>query len=243
MIRTYRSGSVVEESKFWVPSRVIPRGKRKASANPRKQDQNDRDSIKRLARIINCNFKPEDMWITLTYSPEGFPDLEKIDPNEAADRAEHDLTLFLRRLKRGMEKIGLEWKIIALTSDMDGKTGELVRPHHHIIMPRAAYELCRDNWNMGTVDMQTLRHQDDFLSLAVYLIKQVRRKPDAKKWRCSRGLKKPKITERIVTRCAPLKNPAGTELVAEGPWDRDRGEHYIRYVDKRPNKRRKGGGG
>lgn len=242
MIRTYRSGSVVEESKFWVPSNTKPRSKRKASSTPRKQDQNDRDAIKRLARLINCNFGPEDMWITLTYSDVGFPDLECMEPNDAKKKAAHDLSLFLRRMKRAMEKTGKDWRYISVTSDMDGETGELVRPHHHIIMPRAAYELCRNNWKLGAVDLQTLRHQDDFSALAVYLVRQVRRTPDAKKWNCSRGLKKPEITERVVSRCSPLKNPSGTVLLAEGPWEKERGEHYIRYVDKRPKGRKRGGG-
>ncbi|NCB52269.1 MAG: hypothetical protein EOM54_10360 [Clostridia bacterium] len=243
MIRTYRSGSVVEESKFWVSDRIRPRGKRKAGSSPRKQDQNDREAVKRLARLINCNFRPEDMWITLTYSDAGFPGLSGMEINEAKARAAHDLTLFLRRMKRAVEKNGGEWRYITVTSDMDGETGEVVRPHHHIIMPRAAYELCKKNWKLGTVDMQTLRHQADYTAIAVYLVRQVRKTPDAKKWNCSRGMNKPEITERIVSRCSPLKNPVGTELVAEGSWGRERGEHYIRYIDKRPKKKRDEGGG
>ena len=68
MIRTIISGAVVEKSKFLVAANVKPRRSRKKGSTPlRKQDQNDRDAVKRLARVINCNFRHGDLWVTLKY--------------------------------------------------------------------------------------------------------------------------------------------------------------------------------
>ena len=72
MIRTTISGNVIEKSKFWVGAAARPRGKRTAPTTRRKQDQNDRDAVKRLARSINCNFGYKDLLVTLEYDAAGF---------------------------------------------------------------------------------------------------------------------------------------------------------------------------
>ena len=53
MIRETISGAVTEYSKFYVPEGTRPRSSRRGKSSPRKQDQNDRDAAKRLARILN----------------------------------------------------------------------------------------------------------------------------------------------------------------------------------------------
>jgi len=232
MIRRYVSGKVVELSKFWVPEQTKPRSKRKASSTPRKRDQNEREAVKRLARWINANFSHGDIWVTLTYSAEG---MERIAEKAGSDMdalweaANHQGKLFLRRMRRAMGK-GTEFRSILITSDIDGKTGERVRLHHHIIMPTAAFELWDEKWGRGTVDYQILRDQDDYTPLAVYLLKQVRRLPDAKKYTPSRNLKPPAVEERISRKPGELRAPTGAKLLASGNYDSAVGNHYIRYV-------------
>ena len=89
MIRETISGAVTEYSKFYVPEGTRPRSSRRGKSSPRKQDQNDRDAAKRLARILNCNFRAGDALVTLTYAAE-------------TERAEGEKKVknFLRRLKR-----------------------------------------------------------------------------------------------------------------------------------------------
>lgn len=241
MIRTYKSGKVIEKSKFWVPEQAKRRSPKKASSSKRKQDENERDAIKALARLINCNYSHGDLWLTLNYSAEGMVRLIALAGSDDIDTvkkaADKELTLFLRRMKRELAKQGIELKYIALTSDMDGKTGELVRPHHHIIMPRAAYELCKKQWRLGGVDYQLLRDQADYTPLATYLVKQCRRQANENRWKSSRNLDRPIISEEETHSKGMLHAPAGAEVKDSGHYDDESGNHYIRYVPKPRMKR------
>jgi len=235
MLREYIAGKVVELSQFWMPEQARPRSPRKASSSARKQDQNDRSVIKRLARWINANFAHGDLWVTLTYSERGMQRLLRAageDLDALRDAGEHQAKLFLRRMQRVFEAGGIELKYILVTSDLNGETGECVRIHHHILMPRAAYEICEKKWSLGSVDYQILRNQDDFTPMAVYLLRQVRRQPDKKKYTPSRNLKAPVVRERIAKQPKPLRAPAGAKLLAASEFDVTKGSHYIRYVKK-----------
>ena len=237
MERIYKAGRVVEVSRFWAAEQTKPRAKKKAGSTPRKQDQNDRDAVKRLARWINANFCHGDLWVTLTYSAEGMGRIIAAAGNDmdaVRNQANRQAMLFLRRMQRVFKASEIELKYILVTSDLDGDTGEVVRVHHHIIMPRAAFELCEQKWPFGAVDYQILRDQDDYTPLAVYLLRQVRRQPDAKKYTPSRNLKKPEVRERIATRQGPLRTPAKAKLLAASEYDMTKGSHYIRYVIDRP---------
>lgn len=247
MIRQYVSGKVVEKSKFWVPEQTKRRSPKKATSSMRKRDENEKEAIKQLSRLINCNFSHGDLWLSLGYSEKSFkalcakPSSDGIDNlNEIKKAADKELELFLRRMRREAQKMGIEFKYIALTSDMDGKSGEIVRPHHHIIMPRASYELCVKHWKNGNVDYQLLRDQEDYTPLAVYLCKQVRRAACENRWKASRNLKKPVITEELTHSKGILRAPAGAKIIDLGHYDDESGNHYIRYIAKKPTAKRGG---
>jgi len=247
MIRKYESGGVIEKSKFWVPEQTKRRSPKMAASSNRKRDENEREAIKQLARLVNCNFHHGDLWLTLGYSDKGFKALcEKVNADGIADLddikkvADKELELFLRRMRREAQILGIEFKYIALTSNMDGKTGEIARPHHHIIMPRASYELCIKHWHYGNVDYQLLRDQDDYTPLATYLVKQVRRAANESRWKPSRNLKKPVITEEVTHNKGILHAPAGARVLDSGHYDEESGNHYIRYIP-RPKAEKHGG--
>lgn len=242
MIRKYVSGGVIEKSKFWVPAQTKRRTPKKAGSSPRKRDENERSAVKQLARLINCNFSHGDLWLTLNYSAEGFEILgeDGEDIEALKKKADGELVRFLRRMRTECKKQGIEFKYIALTSDMDGKSGELVRPHHHIIMPRLCYELCCKHWKLGSVDYQLLRNQKDFTSLAVYLCRQIRRKENENRWKASRNLARPVITEEETFEKGILRVPAGAHLLDSGHYDDESGNHYIRYIPKAKAEKRGG---
>lgn len=245
MIRKIRSGKVVEESKFQVAANVRPRrGRRRGATSTRKQDQNDRSAEKRFARVLNCNFTAGDLLLQPTWTDGALyqlaDGLQEGDLDELRRRAEHALSLFLRRLSRELKKQKIELRAVWLTSDMNGDTGELVRIHHHVIVRAeglrmeggALYVGARrvdDVWGMGSVDWKPLQHQDDYTQLAVYLMRQVRRRPDARKYSCTRNLKKPVVTERIVYTARELKLPKGARLLHRDAWEPGMPQ-YIRYV-------------
>lgn len=226
VIRTIISGNVVEKSKFWLAAPGRVRSGRSRTTSARKQDRNDQDAVKRLARWINCNFGYKDLFVTLEYDEAGYKQI-------AGERkaAEHELDLFLRRLRRSMKAAGLELRFAgACTSDMDGKTKKDSRVHHHLVLPAEAAPFLENAWRMGGFYTRTLRKQDDYSAVAVYIIRQVRRVPDAKKYKVSRNLKKPVVYEREAKRAGALRNPAGTVLMASSEYDIESGSHYIRYV-------------
>ena len=225
MKRIYKSGNVTEVSVFTVGANAKPRAPRKkGNTPPRKQEQNERYAALRLARTINCNFSHGDLWVTLTYRDDALPENREI--------ALHDLRLFLRRVKRELAKQGTAFKYIAITSDMDGESETPTRIHHHVIMPRLPFEAVGKQWEKhGTTNYQILRNQPDYTPLAVYLLRQVKRVPDQKKYMPSRNLEKPIVEEYVIS--APdgeLRPPRGAILIERAGYTQAGPAQYIRYT-------------
>ena len=250
METTIISGSVVEKRKSPAGIRSVKRSRRvKGNSSERKQVGNREYAKLALARIINCNFGPGDLWLTLTYDEGG---LARVGEDFKA--ADHAAALFLDRLGYRMKKLGRDWRWIRNTSTLDGDTGEVVRLHHHVIVPGEAFtirdrrlylgeEAVEDIWGMGLIDVRLLRHQEDFKPIANYIVSQGRFLPDEKKWHSSRNMRKPVVRKRVVTKGGPLKAPSGAKVLFEGQYDCESGNHYIRYLKpKGKAPRRKIGG-
>ena len=244
VVRTYEAGAVGEKTKFWVPGeRPSSKGGRRERNEIRKQEQNEHSAEKALARLINANFRQGDLLLGLDYSDSGLERLqawarsqgmplgteeERLDTMRSA--AEHELRLLLRRVKREMARAGLDLRYIAVTSDMDGDTGERVRVHHHLIVPAEAREAFGEKWaGMGGVDWSPLSAQEDYTPVATYLIRQVRRVPDAKKYISSRNLVRPQPRDRVALTEAELRVPRGGKLLFRGEFKPGLPQ-YIRYV-------------
>lgn len=254
--RTYEAGAIGEKTKFFVPG-TRPTGKlrRKDKDAVRKQEQNEYASQKGLARLINANFRTGDLLLGLDYSPEGYARIldwgrRKGLPVDAEDEAArrnaiweaaaHELDIALRRVKNRLKKQELELKAVYITSDMDGETEEAVRVHHHLVIDAEAKDAFLDAWEkygLGGVDWSPLSaEQQDRTGIAEYFIRQVRRIPDAKKYRSTRNLVRPRPKDRIALSEAELRVPAGGELLFRQEFKPGRPQ-YIRYV--LPEKRRK----
>ena len=183
MIRTYEAGAVGEKTKYWVPGKKPSRSGRREKTEIRKQLQNEYSVQKQLARLINANFGPGDLLLGLDYSQSGMDRLEAwavsrgLDPyspdetekmeaiRQAADWALGNL---LRRVKRAMDKEGLVLRYVAITSDMDGETGEAVRIHHHLVVQKEAKAVFLSKWEgWGGVDWS--RDPGDRRGQAVFL--------------------------------------------------------------------------
>lgn len=267
VIRTYEAGDVGEKTKFFVPGKKPENGKlsRRQKNAIKKQEQNEYSAVKALARLINANFGKGDLFLGLDYSEEG---LEKIlawgrnhslpvdseNPEEKQnaqwEAASHFLDNALRRVKRRLEKQGMELKAIYCTSDMDGSTGEIVRVHHHLIVSAGcedAFVSAWEKYGLGTASWTSLwENQIDRTPIAEYIIRQVRRIPDAKKYRSTRNLIRPVPTSRIVTTDNELMVPRGGKLIFRqeqknqriGQEDyRNFQAQYIRYITPKALKR------
>ena len=254
VVRTYEAGAVGEKTKFFVPGKR-PDGKtrRKEKAAIRKQEQNEYSAIKALARLINANFTAGELLMGLDYSPEGMEQIltwgrenglavDAADETERIDAiweaADHALENALRRVKRRLKKQGIELKACYITSDMDGDTEKPVRVHHHLVVNKEAKEAFLSAWEeygMGGVSWTPLSaDQKDRTAIAEYFIRQVRRIPDAKKYRSTRNLERPKAKDRVVLSDAELRVPKGGELLFRQEF-RPGHPQYIRYL--RPEKK------
>ena len=250
IVRTYEAGSVGEKTKFFVPGARPTRSQRRLRDAARKQAQNEYSAEKALARTLNANFTEGDQLVGLDYSEAGLARLEswirsrgipmdtdeqRLDAMRAA--AEHELQLVIRRVKRELDKRGIPLRYAAVTSDMDGDTGETVRVHHHLVTDQAAREVFAEKWvTLGHVDWKPLSPQVDYMPLAAYLIRQVRRVPDKKKFVSSRNLVRPQPKDRIAMSEAEVRVPKGGVLLFREAYHPGLSQ-YIRYI--LPEERRK----
>ena len=249
MITKIVSGNVVERRKCKITRRPAKRGGRIRGNSSEKKVVGNKEYAKlQMARAINCNMVPGDLMLTAKFDPEG---LEAIGGTyEGAKKAGRK---FIDRLTYRIRKMGMVCKWFLVPSEIDGETGQIVRPHVHIIISGAAFtmrerKLCLGEepvdsiWGLGNVDVQFLRHQDDYYPLAAYLVNQSRGVPDEKKWSCSRNMEKPKVTREIVTSGGQLRIPAGATELPGTRYDPENGQNFVRYIPKRKDPRRKVGG-
>lgn len=257
--RTYQSGAVGEKTKFFVPG-TRPTGKlsRRAKDAVRKQEQNEYSAQKALARQINANFVAGDLLLGLDYADEG---IEKIstwarkkglpidseDEQEKEDAlymaADHELDNCLRRVKNRLKKQGIELMAIYCTSDRDGETGTIpARVHHHLIVREEVRDAFVEAWEkcgMGSVDWTPLyKNQIDRTPIAEYWIRQIRRFPNAKKYRHTQNVVVPKPRDRIALSEAEIRVPAGGKLLFRQEYRPNRPQ-YIRYVLPRKQDKKK----
>ncbi len=239
--RTYKSGNVWEKIKYWVPGKRPSKVGRVVRSEINKQEQNETQTIRAAARVLNENFKPGDIILGLDYSDKGLQrvmqniaNAEFMDDEEKAlniyETASHEMRLFLRRVKRECDRRGIEFKYgIAITSDMDGKTGERVRVHHHMVINKESLGVALEKWSLGGVSYKAMETQPDYTPIAEYFIRQTRKIKDAKKFVCSRNLVRPVPKDRIVPSNAEIRVPADGVLLHRSEFKPGRPQ-YIRYL-------------
>ena len=239
VIRTYKAGSVGEKIKFWVDARNLPKSTRKLKTDARKALANEYSAVKTVARLLNANFGKGDYLIGLDYSKAGYKKLIKsiegykrmgeAERMEAVRQAaEREMKLCFRRVKYALGKEEKELKQVAVTSDMDGETGEAVRIHHHAVINAAALDAFKSKWAWGNVSFKVFGEQKDFMPVAEYLMNQVRRVPDAKKYTSSRNLVRPEPKDRVVKDGRMLTPPKGAVVIKFNDWKAGRPQ-YMRY--------------
>jgi len=251
VVRTYEAGIIGEKTKFWVQGeRPSGKSRRKEKSEIRKQEQNEYSALKAMSRLANANFHKDDLLLGLDYSEEGLqkitawarqkhPEFDTLPEEEQQDfimeAAWHEAELCLRRVAREMKKDGEELRYILITSDMDGETGEQKRVHHHLFVEAGTQEIFVKKWEkLGKVDWKKISKQADYTPICEYFLKQVRRIPDAKKFRSSRNLVRPRPKDRVVLTDAELRVPKGGKLLFRQEYKNWSGTsyqpQYIRYI-------------
>ena len=174
------SGDVVEIEEYFSPRRAgenIHRGANKNMTSEQQAEWNLQRARKKLARLINANFKEGDLFITLTHRNA-----------VSADDGKRELAKFFRRVREYRKRHSLpELKYIGVS-----ETGKRGREHHHIVMSEHDVSHISKLWKLGRVITSRLEPGGDYTGLANYITKETdggRRK----RWCSSRNLDKPTV--------------------------------------------------
>ena len=236
--KTTISGRMLEVEKYYAShvGRNLVR-EQAAGISPKDQvRQNAKNATRHLQRMIMANFTHRDYMITYTHAE---------DITERKARAEiRNLIDRIRRLYQKAKIPAHDLKYIIVTEKQS-------KWHHHVIIKRGLpLEELMEAWgNRGRAKPEKLDVSAQCENLAVYLTgehKPPKGQPNAenikeprgkyqKRWRGSRNLKKPVVTERKVT-ARPQKNampkpPKGYRLLPDWVNICDgNGNWYQRYV-------------
>ena len=174
------SGRTVETRRSWLsigPTYKRPRGTRKAgSSSLKKIKANERERIRNLARLINCNFGVGDGFLTLKYDDAHYP------ADLAYETADAILVKFIRKLRREYRKeSGSALPAVSITANWSPHRQAPARLHEHLIIPSDAVELARKIWpefgGPGTVIVEDLNDEGDYTKIAAYMIANVKGGP------------------------------------------------------------------
>lgn len=224
----------------------IPRGKNQKKSSAAQLVRNYVNAKKNLVRMVNANFAPGDLFITLTYEA----------PQPSPDKAKKDLTKYIRRLREygKRHKITIKW--IAVTEYREGSG-----IHHHMIISGIGGDMARLMWQTepdparrgkrrkwkghGRAPNDTLDNSGDYEFLARYIGKED--KPGEHRWSASRNLVRPEvgppreITRKAMTRARNTPTaPRGYRLTS---WDYRVGADghevlYLRCIRQQPRPHR-----
>ena len=136
--------------------------KKRSGTSENQKNVNDRNSKKKLIRLIHENFYTGDYWCTLTFKdePEDLETAEKLSKN------------FFRRINRARKKKGLENAKYVYVIE-EGTYGT-ERFHLHMIMDNGlSKEEVEQKWGLGLVNIRTLNYykEENFIGVCKYMMK------------------------------------------------------------------------
>lgn len=232
---------VVEETRYPVTLQSEKLTRRQKQRTAKKSGRASDNAERQAGRLLNNNFSVlNSVHILLTYAESGYKKLQarsevyisegKSERDAIYKAAQKELENAVRRVQHKRKGI----KYLAITSDMDGKTLEPVRVHHHVIIERECLELWCKKWErMGFIAERELYSINGDLSpMASYMIKQVRYIPDAKRYTPSRNLSMPTASEPFEITHNPLDEitvPSGALLLYRSQYSPGLSQ-YVRYL-------------
>ena len=229
---------IEERTKFFVRS-DRPKGER-AKRTARKAAKRTDSAERQIARLLNENFtEKKDLHVVLEYNTEELAVIEQrarnIEASCEADKlyiaAQQNFVNFVRRVQRELKKTNTEFLYIEVTSDIDGKTGEAVRIHHHLICNAASKDAIERKWRGFTLERELYAIHGDFTPLAEYLVRQTRSIEGTQRYVPSRNLRQPYHTEpKLVSRYgdSEMHVPKGCIELYRSQYVRGASQ-YLRY--------------
>lgn len=194
---------------------------------------NFRTSYEKLWLILECNFKWNDLFVTLGYCDDRLP--------KTKEAAERRLSYFIRELRAERKKEGQALVYVRVTEGFhsDG------RLHHHLILNATGgdFDTIRRLWARNGTDVDfELYCRKDPVAHAKYITKEPREKGRRhvgdRIWRVSRNCLRPVTIKEDVASGSQLCAPAGAIIQSTNEENNTFGRfQYIRAVlpDKLPN--------
>lgn len=183
------AGAVIDVTlKYSIAAGQSRRQPRKTPSRAAVIKNNDRIATKKLTRLMNANFLPGDLHVTLTYAGE--PPAQK--------QAKEEIKKFKRRMAREYEKAGRIFKWIEVTEYNNS------RVHHHMLMSYIEPEKIEKQWKSGHVHFTALDRTRNYQKLAEYFIKETSKtmrtpgNETKQRWSASRNLTRPIIKREII---------------------------------------------
>lgn len=155
---------------------------RRAVTREAQRKLNNRNSTRKLLRLLHTNFTPLDLFLTLTYAGLIAPTMAE---------ARRDIQNYIDRVRRWRKKHGLPpvKYLYVIQYEEDGRA---VRVHHHLIMSAMDRDEAERLWTKGRAKSDRLKPDNKGLAeLAAYI---TRSKRGNKRWCGSRNLKQPTVT-------------------------------------------------
>lgn len=192
------AGAAIDVSlKFSVTSGKNKRRQRMQPSRAAVVENNDRIAKKKLTRLMNANFLPGDLHITLTYSG-----------NEPMKKdAKVEIRNFKRRLEREFRKQGKQFKWIEVTEYSH------TRIHHHMLVSYIDPAIINRQWKCGHVHFTELDRTRNYKKLAEYFIKETSKmmripgNETRQRWSASRNLTRPIVKREIIKPLAMFEKP------------------------------------
>lgn len=217
------SGDVYEVEEYYSPRQAGEKYARGDNVNltpDQQRELNARRATKQLSRLVNANFGPKDLFITLTHA-------ERVNRDDAIKFR----TAFLRKVNRIRAKKSLPTiRYIAVTECGSG------REHHHIIISGGmSLDEILDCWQQGRAMVSKIESGGDYTGLANYISKEPPEE-HKKRWSQSRNLKKPTVKRSIIKgdggRRRPMRVPKGYKVIQQNEYySEETGEtRYMRAV-------------
>lgn len=215
----YERRIILQAGRLWYAKQYLPlRGAAPVSQRQERLNYstrireaiNFRTSKDKLWLLLECNFKPGDLYVTVSYRDDNLP--------KTKDRAERNLTWFIRALRAERIAKGQDLVYVRVTEGLHGDH----RMHHHLIINATGddYETIRRLWAKFGDSVKIYPYQcKPPYKHAEYLTKEPkekgRRKVGERMWRISRNAKRPITTIEEVPQGEELIIPSGSDKVDE----------------------------
>lgn len=174
------------------------RQKRGRTSSASVRAANQRNAQNRLKWKLNENFDVGDYFVTLTYGGGRNRDV-------TWEEMQKDLTAFLRRLKYGYQKRGVELQYMAVP-----EVGKKGAKHFHLVLPAVDQSVIRRAWRLGFSNIKIVGEPADgrnvYDAIAEYMCKMSEKtrtvlgNENIKRYTCSRNLREPKEETKVLLR-------------------------------------------